>query len=34
MSRAKKLDAYRAYIIQLLQTFPNLSAVKVMRKLG
>jgi transposase len=33
MSRAKKLDAYRAYIIQLLQTFPNLSAVKVMRKL-
>jgi len=33
MTRAKKLDAYRAYIIQLLQTFPNLSAVKVMRKL-
>ena len=32
-SRAKKLDAYRAYIIQLLQTYPNLSAVKVMRKL-
>ena len=29
----KKLDAYRAYIIQLLQTYPNLSAVKVMRKL-
>jgi transposase len=33
MTRTKKLDAYRAYIIQLLQTFPNLSAVKVMRKL-
>jgi transposase len=33
MSRAKKLDAYRVYIIQLLQTYPNLSAVKVMRKL-
>jgi predicted transcriptional regulator len=28
MTRAKKLDAYRAYIIQLLQTYPNLSAVK------
>jgi len=33
MTRTKKLDAYRAYIIQLLQTYPNLSAVKVMRKL-
>ena len=33
MTRTKKLDTYRAYIIQLLQTFPNLSAVKVMRKL-
>jgi transposase len=33
MTRAKKLDAYRAYIIQLLQTYPKLSAVKVMRKL-
>lgn len=33
MSRAKKLDVYRAYIIQLLQTYPGLSAVKVMRKL-
>lgn len=32
-ARAKKLDAYRTYIIQLLQTYPNLSAVKVMRKL-
>lgn len=31
--RTRKLDAYRAYIIQLLQTYPNLSAVKVMRKL-
>jgi len=33
IARTKKLDAYRAYIIQLLQTYPNLSAVKVMRKL-
>jgi transposase len=33
MTRTKKLDAYRAYIIQLLQTYPNLSAVKVMRRL-
>ena len=33
LARTKKLDAYRAYIIQLLQTYPNLSAVKVMRKL-
>ena len=33
MTRTKKLDAYRAYIIQQLQTYPNLSAVKVMRKL-
>jgi hypothetical protein len=31
--RAKKLDDYRAYIIQLLQTSPGLSAVKVLRKL-
>jgi len=33
LTRTKKLDAYRAYIIQLLQSYPNLSAVKVMRKL-
>jgi transposase len=33
VARIKKLDAYRAYIIHLLQTYPNLSAVKVMRKL-
>ena len=33
MTRVKKLDAYRVYIIQLLQTYPGLSAVKVMRKL-
>lgn len=33
IARTKKLDAYRAFIIQLLQTYPNLSAVKVMRKL-
>lgn len=31
--RAKKLDDYREYIIQLLQTYPGLSAVKVLRKL-
>jgi len=31
--RAKKLDDYRAYIVQLLQTYPGLSAVKVLRKL-
>ncbi len=32
-SRIKKLDAYRVFIIQQLQTYPGLSAVKVMRKL-
>ena len=31
--RSKKLDEYRSYIIQLLQTYPELSAVKVLRKL-
>jgi transposase len=31
--RVKKLDDYRAYIVQLLQTYPGLSAVKVLRKL-
>lgn len=31
--RTKKLDDYRDFIIQLLQTYPGLSAVKVMRKL-
>ncbi len=31
--RNKKLDDYREYIIQLLQTYPGLSAVKVLRKL-
>jgi hypothetical protein len=31
--RTKKLDDYRDYIIQLLQTYPGLSAVKVLRKL-
>lgn len=31
--RTKKLDEYRDYIIQLLQTYPDLSAVKVFRKL-
>ncbi len=31
--RTKKLDEYRNYIIQLLQTYPELSAVKVLRKL-
>jgi transposase len=32
-ARNKKLDEYRAYIIQLLQIYPGLSAVKVLRKL-
>ena len=31
--RSKKLDEYRPYIIQLLQMYPGLSAVKVLRKL-
>lgn len=31
--RTKKLDEYRDYIIQLLQTYPELSAVKILRKL-
>jgi transcriptional regulator len=31
--RTKKLDEYRDYIIQLLQTYPELSAVKVLHKL-
>ncbi len=31
--RGKKLDDYRSYIIHLLQTYPGLSAVKVLRKL-
>lgn len=31
--RSKKLDQYRDYIIQQLQTYPGLSAVKVLRKL-
>lgn len=31
--RTKKLDEYRSYIIHLLQTYPGLSAVKVLRKL-
>ncbi len=31
--RPKKLDEYRDYIVQLLQTYPGLSAVKVLRKL-
>ena len=33
LTRTKKLDEYRIYIIQLLQTYPGLSTVKVMRKL-
>lgn len=32
-TRCKKLDGYKAYLISLLQTYPNLSAVKVERKL-
>jgi len=31
--RTKKLDEYRSYIVHLLQTYPGLSAVKVLRKL-
>jgi transposase len=31
--RHKQLDAYRDYIVHLLETFPLLSAVKVQRKL-
>jgi len=31
--RSKVLDKHRAYIVHLLQTYPRLSAVKVMRKL-
>ncbi len=31
--RSKKLDEYRNFIIHLLQTYPGLSAVKVLRKL-
>jgi len=32
-NRIRKLDDHREYIIHLLETFPDLSAVKVMRKL-
>jgi transposase len=32
-SRSKRLDVHRAYIEHLLQTYPRLSAVKVLRKL-
>jgi len=32
-SRDKTLDDYRKYIIHLLKTYPNLSAVKILRKL-
>jgi len=31
--RDKKLDEYRSYIIHLLQSYPGLSAVKILRKL-
>ncbi len=33
LERSKRLDDHRDYIIHLLATFPNLSAVKVLRKL-
>lgn len=33
LSRVKVLDDYRTHIIHLLQNFPNLSAVKILRKL-
>ena len=32
-TRHKQLDDYRDYIVTLLEQFPNLSAVKVLRKL-
>lgn len=32
-SRTKQLDAYREYIVHLLENYPDLSAVKVLRKL-
>jgi transposase len=32
-ARHKQLDAYRDYIVHLLKTFPQLSAVKIQRKL-
>lgn len=32
-SRVKKLDEHRDYIVHLLEAFPGLSAVKVLRKL-
>lgn len=32
-SRIKSLDDYQSYIIHLLQTYPNLSSVKIARKL-
>jgi transposase len=32
-NRTKNLDAYRVFIVHLLETFPQLSAVKVQRKL-
>jgi len=32
-SRRKKLDDYEGYIVHLLETYPDLSAVKVLRKL-
>jgi transposase len=31
--RAKRLDAHRPYIVHLLETYPRLSAVKILRKL-
>jgi transposase len=31
--RSKRLDVHRAYIIHLLETYPRLSAVKILRKL-
>jgi predicted transcriptional regulator len=32
-SREKTLDDYKHYISHLLETYPNLSAVKILRKL-
>jgi transposase len=33
IERTKVLDSYREYIVHLLQSYPDLSAVKIMRKL-
>ena len=32
-NRVKSLDSYKEYIVHLLQSYPNLSAVKIMRRI-